>query len=58
MKGIVDPSKEQRDQGGGQNNLRRENPVGESETPVLGERNPPKKMRIPWRIQEIATRGS
>jgi hypothetical protein len=58
MKGIVDPSMEQRDQGGGQNTLRRGNPVGESETPVLGERDPPKNLRIPRRSQEITTTGS
>jgi hypothetical protein len=25
----------------------------ESETPVLGERNPPKNSKIPWRNQEV-----
>jgi hypothetical protein len=34
--------------------LEGENPVGESETPILGELNPPKNRRIPWRNQEIA----
>jgi hypothetical protein len=58
MKGIEDPSMEQRDQGRGQNTLRRGNPVGKSETPVLGERNSAKYLRIPWRSQEITTKGS
>jgi hypothetical protein len=35
-----------------------EKPVGESETPILGELNPPKNSRILWRNQEIATKGS
>jgi hypothetical protein len=34
-----------------------ENPVGESDTPVLGELNPPKKSRIPRMSQEIAKGG-
>jgi hypothetical protein len=38
----------------GENTFRREKPVGESETPALGELNPPKNRRIPWRNQEIA----
>jgi hypothetical protein len=41
----------------GGNTLRREKTVGESETPVLGELNPPKNSRIPWRSQEIANGG-
>jgi hypothetical protein len=32
--------------------------VGESETWVLGELNPPKNSRIPRRSQEIANEGS
>jgi hypothetical protein len=31
--------------------------VGESETPVLGELNPPKNLRNPKRSQEIANEG-
>jgi hypothetical protein len=42
----------------GQITLRREKPVGESEIPVHGELNPPKNLRIPRRIQEIANGGS
>jgi hypothetical protein len=38
--------------------LRREKPVGESETPVLEELNPPKNLRVPRRSQEIANGGS
>jgi hypothetical protein len=41
----------------GENTLRREKPVGESETPVLGELNPPKNSRIPQRSQEITNEG-
>jgi hypothetical protein len=33
------------------------NPEGESESPILGELNPPKNQRIPRRNQEIATKG-
>jgi hypothetical protein len=44
----------QGDRGLGENTFRRGKPVGESETPVLGELNPPKNQRIPRRIQEIA----
>jgi hypothetical protein len=47
----------QRDQGGGENTLRREKTAGESETPVLRELNPPKNSRIPQRSQEIANGG-
>jgi hypothetical protein len=32
------------------------NPKGESESPILGELNPPKNQRIPQRNQEIATK--
>jgi hypothetical protein len=32
--------------------------VGESETPVFGEFNPPKNSRIPWMSQEIINGGS
>jgi hypothetical protein len=38
----------------GENTLRREKPVGESETLVFGELNPPKNSRIPWGSKEIA----
>jgi hypothetical protein len=31
--------------------------VGESETPVLGELNPPKNLRNPKRSQEITNEG-
>jgi hypothetical protein len=31
---------------------------GGSETPVLGDLNPPKNSKIPWRNLEIATKGS
>jgi hypothetical protein len=41
----------------GENTLRRETD-GESETPVLGELNPPKNSRIPRRSQEISNGGS
>jgi hypothetical protein len=37
--------------------LRRENPVGESDIPVLGELISPKNSRIPRRIQEITNGG-
>jgi hypothetical protein len=33
------------------------NPVGESESPILGEWNPPMNQRIPRRNQEITTKG-
>jgi hypothetical protein len=33
------------------------NLVGELETPILVELNPPKNSRIPWRSHEIATKG-
>jgi hypothetical protein len=33
------------------------NPEGESESPILGELNPPKNWRIPQRYQEITTKG-
>jgi hypothetical protein len=42
----------------GENTLRRGKPVGESETPVIGELNLPKNLRIPWRSQEITNGGS
>jgi hypothetical protein len=44
---------EERDQRFGENTLRRGKPVGESETSVLGELNPPKNSKIPQRNQEI-----
>jgi hypothetical protein len=37
--------------------LRRENPVGESDTPVLGELISPKNLGIPQRSQEITNGG-
>jgi hypothetical protein len=37
--------------------LRRENPVGESNTPVLGKLISPKNLGIPQRSQEIANGG-
>jgi hypothetical protein len=42
----------------GENTLRGRKPVGESETPVLGELNPPKNSRIPRRSQGITNGGS
>jgi hypothetical protein len=48
---------EQGDRGGGENTLRRKKLVEESETPVLGEMNPPKNFKIPWRNHKIATKG-
>jgi hypothetical protein len=55
---ILNPSLEQRDRGWGKITLRRENPVGGSDTPVLGELNPPKNSKIPQRNHEIAKGGS
>jgi hypothetical protein len=48
----------QRDRGLGENTLRWGKPVGEADTPVLGELISPKRERIPWRNQEITTKGS
>jgi hypothetical protein len=42
----------------GENTLRNGKPVGESDTPVLGELNQTKNSKIPRRNQEIATKGS
>jgi hypothetical protein len=43
----------------GSNYLKKEGgPVGEVETPVLRELNPPMNSNIPWRNQEIANGGS
>jgi hypothetical protein len=49
---------EQGERGRGENTLRRKKPVGKTETPVLGELNPPKNLRIPQKSQEIANGGS
>jgi hypothetical protein len=45
------------DRGLGENTLRWGKPVGEAETPVLGELISPKNSKIPWRNQGI-TNGS
>jgi hypothetical protein len=50
--------KEIEEGGGGENTLRREKPVRESETLVLGELNPPKNSKIPRRNHKIITKGS
>jgi hypothetical protein len=49
---------EQGDRGLGENTLRWGKPVGEADTPVLGELISPKRQRIPWRNKEITTKGS
>jgi hypothetical protein len=48
---------EQGDRGFGENTLRWGETVGESETPVLVELNPPKSSKIPGRDLEIANEG-
>jgi hypothetical protein len=48
----------QRDRGLGENTLRRGKPMGESDTPVLGELNQPKNSKISQRNKEITTKGS
>jgi hypothetical protein len=55
--GILNPSMVQRDQQGGKNTLRRGKPVGESDTPILGELNQPKNSNIPRRITKSPPRG-
>jgi hypothetical protein len=47
----------QRDRGICENTLDEENPVGETETPILGELISPKNSKISWRNQGI-TKGS
>jgi hypothetical protein len=56
-KEISNPFMEQRDRRFGENTLREGNLVGESETPILGELNPPKDSKIPRRNQEITKGG-
>jgi hypothetical protein len=47
----------QRDRGLGENTLRWGKPVGEADTPVLGELISPKNSKIPWRNQGITNGG-
>jgi hypothetical protein len=56
-KGISNLSMGQRDRGIGENTLNEENPVGETETPVLGELISPKNSKISWRNQGITKGG-
>jgi hypothetical protein len=48
---------EQGDRGGGSKYHEKEKTERESETPVLGELNPPKNPKTPWRNQKIANGG-
>jgi hypothetical protein len=47
----------QRDRGLGEDTLRWEKPVGETETPILGELISPKNSKIPRRNQGITKGG-